>query len=165
MTGAIAANSSASSNGLCSNGTDSSAALDTSFGSIDALYEQGKEITWLETHYIDFDRMTSGLQESELIIIAARPSMGKTAWAINIAENAAVKSGKVVAVFPVEDEAEIMIITQQGKLIRLEASDIRKTGRSAQGVRLIKTDANDMVTSASLVDPSSEEELEESPAD
>ena len=53
------------------------------------------------------------------------------------------KTGKVVAVFPVEDESEIMIITQQGKLIRLEAADIRKTGRSAQGVRLIKTDATD----------------------
>jgi DNA gyrase subunit A len=74
------------------------------------------------------------------------------------------KTGKVVAVFPVEDEAEIMIITQQGKLIRLEAADIRKTGRSAQGVRLIKTDAGDKVTSASLVEAAAEEETEESPA-
>jgi len=72
------------------------------------------------------------------------------------------KTGKVVAVFPVEDESEIMIITQQGKLIRLEAADIRKTGRSAQGVRLIKTDATDMVTSASLVEAS--EEVVEEPA-
>ena len=72
------------------------------------------------------------------------------------------KTGKVVAVFPVEDESEIMIITQQGKLIRLEAADIRKTGRSAQGVRLIKTDAGDKVTSASLVE--ADEETEEAPA-
>jgi DNA gyrase subunit A len=72
------------------------------------------------------------------------------------------KTGKVVAVFPVEDESEIMIITQQGKLIRIEASEIRKTGRSAQGVRLIKTDAGDKVTSASLVE-AAEEETEESP--
>ena len=71
------------------------------------------------------------------------------------------KTGKVVAVFPVEDESEIMIITQQGKLIRLEADDIRKTGRSAQGVRLIKTDAGDKVTSASLVEAAAEEETEE----
>jgi DNA gyrase subunit A len=75
------------------------------------------------------------------------------------------KTGKVVAVFPVDAESEIMIITQQAKLIRLEADKIRKTGRSAQGVRLIKTDEGDMVTSASLVDPSSEEENEETPAD
>src|SRR5882672_10714097 len=74
------------------------------------------------------------------------------------------KTGKVVAVFPVDEESEIMIITQQAKLIRLEADKIRKTGRSAQGVRLIKVDADDMVTSASLVDPSTEEETEETPA-
>ncbi|HET6850697.1 MAG TPA: DNA gyrase subunit A [Pyrinomonadaceae bacterium] len=70
------------------------------------------------------------------------------------------KTGKVVAVFPVEDESEIMIITQQGKLIRLEAADIRKTGRSAQGVRLIKTDPGDRVTSASLVEAAADEEAE-----
>jgi len=67
------------------------------------------------------------------------------------------KIGKVVAVFPVDEDSEIMIITQQGKLIRIEADSIRKTGRSASGVRLIKTDGGDKVTSASLVDPASEE--------
>jgi DNA gyrase subunit A len=67
------------------------------------------------------------------------------------------KTGKVVAVFPVDNESEIMIITQQGKLIRIEADSIRKTGRSASGVRLIKTDGGDMVTSASLVEPASDE--------
>jgi DNA gyrase subunit A len=66
------------------------------------------------------------------------------------------KTGKVVAVFPVEDDSEIMIITQQAKLIRIEANHIRKTGRSAQGVRLIKTDVGDKVTSASLVEASEE---------
>ncbi len=74
------------------------------------------------------------------------------------------KTGKVVAVFPVEDDSEIMIITQQAKLIRLNVKDIRRTGRSAQGVRLIKTDSQDMVTSASLVQAAVEEETEESPA-
>ena len=74
------------------------------------------------------------------------------------------KTGKVVAVFPVEDDSEIMIITQQGKLIRIEAGHIRRTGRSAQGVRLIKTDASDRVTSASLVEAAAEEEIEETPA-
>jgi len=70
------------------------------------------------------------------------------------------KTGKVVAVFPVDAESEIMIITQQAKLIRLEADHIRKTGRSAQGVRLIKIDEGDKVTSASLVE-AAEEETEE----
>ena len=68
------------------------------------------------------------------------------------------KTGKVVAVFPVEDESEMMIITQHGKLIRIEANNIRKTGRRASGVRLIKTEGGDQVTSASLVEPSAEEE-------
>jgi replicative DNA helicase len=80
-----------------------------SFGSIEKLYEQGREVTGLRTHYLEFDKMTSGLQESELIIIAARPSMGKTAWAINIAQNAAVKDGHVVAVFSLEMSKESLL--------------------------------------------------------
>ncbi|MFN2577504.1 MAG: DNA gyrase subunit A [Pyrinomonadaceae bacterium] len=74
------------------------------------------------------------------------------------------KTGKVVAVFPVDADSEIMIITQQAKLIRLEADNIRKTGRSAQGVRLIKTDEGDMVTSASLVQAATDDETEETPS-
>jgi DNA gyrase subunit A len=70
------------------------------------------------------------------------------------------KTGRVVAVFPVDVESEIMIITQQGKLIRIEADSIRKTGRSAQGVRLIKTEEGDRVTSASLVEAAEEENEE-----
>lgn len=61
------------------------------------------------------------------------------------------KTGKVVAAFPVEDDSEIMIITQQAKLIRLGVDKIRETGRSAQGVTLIKTGDDDRVTSASLL--------------
>ncbi len=96
-----------------------------SFGSIDALYEQGREITGLATHYIDFDRMTSGLQDSELIIIAARPSMGKTAWAINIAQNAAVRDGKVVAVFSLE-------MSKESLLRRMLASEAMVNSRKIQ---------------------------------
>src|SRR5580698_1248725 len=80
-----------------------------SFGSIDNLYAQQKEVTGLATHYTQFDKMTSGLQKSDLVIIAARPSMGKTAWAINIAENAGVRDGKVVAVFSLEMSKESLL--------------------------------------------------------
>jgi len=80
-----------------------------SFGTIDNLYAQQKELTGLVTHYTQFDKMTSGLQASDLIIIAARPSMGKTAWAINIAQNAAVKDGKVVAIFSLEMSKESLL--------------------------------------------------------
>jgi len=61
------------------------------------------------------------------------------------------KTGKVVASFPIEEDSEIMIITQQAKLIRLGVDKIRETGRSAQGVTLIKTGDDDRVTSASLL--------------
>lgn len=71
------------------------------------------------------------------------------------------KTGKVVAVFPVDENSEVIIITQQAKLIRLEADKIRQTGRSAQGVTLIRMNDGDMVTSASLIEVSEEDEGEE----
>src|SRR5438128_5337006 len=78
------------------------------FGSVDALLQRGQRITGLETHYADLDEKTSGLQPSDLIIIAARPSMGKTAFAINIAENAAIEDKKVVGVFSLEISSEAL---------------------------------------------------------
>src|SRR5580658_3710439 len=83
--------------------------VQNSFGTIDNLYKQGREVTGLATEFIEFDRMTSGLQKGELIIIAARPSMGKTALAINIAQNAAVASKAIVAVFSLEMSKESLL--------------------------------------------------------
>ena len=79
------------------------------YGSVDAFLQRGQRITGLETHYEKLDEMTSGLQKSDLIIIAARPSMGKTAFALNIAENAAIKDDKVVAVFSLEMSKEALL--------------------------------------------------------
>jgi replicative DNA helicase len=73
-----------------------------SFGNIDNLYKQSREVTGLATGFKALDAMTKGLQKGELIIIAARPSMGKTALAINIAQNAAIDSEAIVAVFSLE---------------------------------------------------------------
>ena len=80
-----------------------------SFGSIDNLYKQSRDVTGLATDFLQLDRVTSGLQKGELIIIAARPSMGKTAFAINIAQNAAVNHGAVVAVFSLEMSKESLL--------------------------------------------------------
>ncbi len=80
-----------------------------SFGTIDNLYKESREVTGLATNFTELDRMTSGLQKGELIIIAARPSMGKTALAINIAENAAIKSKAIVAVFSLEMSKESLL--------------------------------------------------------
>ncbi len=78
-------------------------------GNITKLFERSGRITGLETHYSDLDELTSGLQASELIIIAGRPSMGKTAFAINIAENAAVMDGRKVAIFSLEMASEALL--------------------------------------------------------
>jgi replicative DNA helicase len=80
-----------------------------SFGTIDNLYKQSREVTGLATDFTELDRMTSGFQKGELIIIAARPSMGKTALAINIAQNAAVNHGAIVAVFSLEMSKESLL--------------------------------------------------------
>jgi replicative DNA helicase len=119
--------------------SDIAAIVKDSFGSIDALYEQGREVTGLATHYIEFDRMTSGLQESELIIIAARPSMGKTAWAINIAENAAVRGGKVVAVFSLE-------MSKASLLRRMLASQALVNSKAIQTGMLMREDRAKLIS-------------------
>jgi replicative DNA helicase len=80
-----------------------------SFGSIDNLYKQSREVTGLATGFTELDRMTSGLQKGELIIIAARPSMGKTALAINIAQYAAVSLQAKVAIFSLEMSKESLL--------------------------------------------------------
>jgi replicative DNA helicase len=80
-----------------------------SFGTIDNLYSQAREITGLPTGFKTFDIMTSGLQKGELFILAARPSMGKTALALNIAQNAAVLNKSTVAVFSLEMSKESLL--------------------------------------------------------
>jgi len=111
----------------------------SSFGSIDKLYEQGREVTGLATRYVDFDKMTSGLQDSELIIIAARPSMGKTAWAINIAQNAAVHDGKVVAVFSLE-------MSKESLLRRMLASEALVGSRKLQTGTMLREDRGKLMS-------------------
>ncbi|HLJ30536.1 MAG TPA: replicative DNA helicase [Candidatus Angelobacter sp.] len=96
-----------------------------SFGSIDKLYERGQRITGLETHFEDFDNLTSGLQKSDLIIIAARPSMGKTAFAINIAENASVRDKKVVGVFSLEMSRESLLLRMLCSQSRVDSHKLR----------------------------------------
>src|SRR6188768_4022274 len=76
---------------------------------IEKLYQQHGGITGLATGFKDFDRLTSGLHPAEMIVIAARPSMGKTALAMNIAEHVAVNEGRPVAVFSLEMSAQQLV--------------------------------------------------------
>ncbi|HKN37184.1 MAG TPA: replicative DNA helicase [Terriglobales bacterium] len=96
-----------------------------SFGSVDALLQRGQRITGLETHYVDLDEMTSGLQRSDLVIIAARPSMGKTAFAMNIAENAATNDGKIVGIFSLEMSREALLLRMLCSCARVDSHKMR----------------------------------------
>jgi len=79
------------------------------YSNIEELTKSDGEVTGLPTGYRDLDRITSGFQENDLIIIAARPSMGKTAFALNIAQNVATKTDKNVAIFSLEMGADQLV--------------------------------------------------------
>jgi len=83
------------------------------------------EITGIPTGYQDFDRLTAGLQPSDLIIVAGRPAMGKTTFAMNIAENAAIKHGKTVAVFSMEMASIQLVMRLFSSLGQIEQNRIR----------------------------------------
>ena len=94
-------------------------ALKDAFEELRSRFENGGNITGLPTGYNDFDAMTSGLQPTDLIILAARPAMGKTTFALNIAEYAAIKSKKGVAVFSMEMSASqlaMRLISSNGRI-------------------------------------------------
>ncbi len=121
-----------------------------SFGTIDNLFAEGhREVTGLETHFTDFDRMTSGLQKSELVIIAARPSMGKTAWAINIAQNAAVRGAAVVAVFSLEMSKESLLRRMLASEALVDQQKIQK-GYTSREDQARLTEALERLTEAHI---------------
>src|SRR5579885_1237916 len=97
---------------------------------IDTLFHSGSAITGVPTGYHDFDEMTSGLQGSDLVIIAGRPSMGKTTFAMNIAEHVAIKSRLPVLIFSMEMPGEAIVMRMLSSLCRIDQLRIR-TGKLA----------------------------------
>jgi replicative DNA helicase len=95
---------------------------------IDELFHKDSPITGIATGYDDLDMKTAGFQRSDLIIIAGRPSMGKTAFAINIAEHAAIKGKQSVAVFSMEMPGEQLAMRMMSSLGRIDQHKIR-TGK------------------------------------
>ena len=95
---------------------------------IELLYEQDGEITGASTGFNDLDEKTSGLQPADLIIVAGRPSMGKTTIAMNMAENVALKSGLPVAVFSMEMPGEALAMRMMSSLGRIDQHKVR-TGK------------------------------------
>lgn len=92
---------------------------------LEALAAQEGNITGISTGFTDLDNLTSGLHGSEFIVIAARPAMGKTAFALNLATNIAINSGKTVALFNLEMSAEQLAMRMISSLGQIEGSKIR----------------------------------------
>ncbi|MBC7700755.1 replicative DNA helicase [Aquabacterium sp.] len=96
---------------------------------VQELADNGAEdVTGVRTGYVEMDSMTAGLQKGDLIVLAARPSMGKTAFALNIGENVAVNEGLPVAVFSMEMGASQLALRMVGSIGRINQQNLR-TGR------------------------------------
>ena len=128
--------------------------IKASFGSLEELYARGQEITGLATHYTQLDKLTSGLQPSDLIIIAARPSMGKTALAMNIAENAAVLDGKVVGVFSLEMSREALLMRMLASHAQVDSKDLRQGFLTKDDMRKLTRATEQLSQSKLFIDDS-----------
>jgi len=95
---------------------------------VEEMYQSGEALTGISSGFNNFDEKTSGLQKSDLIIIAGRPSMGKTSFAMNLAENAAMGTENAVAVFSMEMPGEQLAIRMMSSLGRIDSHNLR-TGK------------------------------------
>ncbi len=99
--------------------------LKTTVDRIDRMFSSDESITGVTTGFTDLDGMTSGLQPSDLVIVAARPSMGKTTFAMNLVENALIRSGKPVLVFSMEMPADSIVMRMLSSLGRIDQTRVR----------------------------------------
>jgi len=97
-----------------------------SFKTIEQLFEKKSLITGVATGYNDLDKLTSGLQNSDLIIVAGRPSMGKTAFALNMAQNAAIGTDIPVAIFSLEMSKEQLSMRMLASEAKVDSQRLRK---------------------------------------
>ena len=116
---------------------------------VEEMSQNPNDITGVPTGFFDLDRMTSGMQAGDLIVLAARPSMGKTALAINIAENVALKEGLPVAVFSMEMGASQLAIRIVGSIGRIDQTRLR-TGKLLDEEWPRRTEAVERLRNVSL---------------
>ena len=124
------------------------------FDYVEAIMNRGGELTGIPTGFRDLDQMTGGLQAGELIVIAARPSMGKTAFALNIARNAAVDHGKKVAVFSLEMTTRSLIIRLLSSEAAIDFSSLRKGFLPMTDYRRLQTAADKLTDAEIWIDDS-----------
>ena len=101
------------------------AILKSTVDKIDELFSNEEALTGLSTGFTDLDAMTSGLQPSDLVIVAARPSMGKTTFSMNLVENAIIRTGKPALVFSMEMPSESIVMRMLSSLGRIDQTRIR----------------------------------------
>ena len=99
--------------------------LQAALGRIEELFQSGGAITGISTGFIELDNMTSGLQDSDLVIVAGRPSMGKTAFAMNLVEHAVLNQKKPILVFSMEMPADSLIIRMLSSIGRIDQTRLR----------------------------------------
>jgi replicative DNA helicase len=114
--------------------------IDSSRDRLEKIFREGKSITGIATGYTDLDRLTSGFQPSELLILAARPSQGKTALALNLAENIGIRAGQPVAIFSLEMSKESLLQRLVSSVAQIDAHHFR-TGRLTKDDWRLMTDA------------------------
>ena len=100
--------------------------LESTVSRIEELFQRPHDgVTGVSTGYADLDKKTAGLQKSDLIIVAARPSMGKTTFAMNLAENAAMMQDKPVLIFSLEMPGDQIMMRMLASLSRVDQTKIR----------------------------------------
>ena len=105
--------------------TDLQNLLTKTYQDIETIYKRKELITGIATGFVDLDRLTSGLQSTDLVIVAARPGLGKTSFAINVAQHAAIKDQRTVGIFSLEMAARQLVTRMLCGEARVDAHKVR----------------------------------------
>jgi replicative DNA helicase len=119
---------------------------------IEKLYEKRGSVTGLSTGFKELDRMTSGLHAAEMIVIAARPSMGKTALAMNIAEHVSMDFGKAVAVFSLEMSSQQLVLRLLCSRARVDLQSVRNGFLTDRDFPKLTTAASELAAAKMFID-------------
>jgi replicative DNA helicase len=119
------------------------------FERLERIFREGKSITGVATGYGELDKLTSGLQPSELLILAARPSQGKTALALNLAENISIRAGHPAAIFSLEMSKESLLQRLVASVAQIDAHKFRTGHLSKEDWRRM-TEALGVISAAPL---------------
>jgi replicative DNA helicase len=119
---------------------------------IEQLYENRGAVTGIPTGFVELDRMTDGLHPSEMIVIAARPSMGKTAFAMNIAEYVAINAGKAVAIFSLEMSSRQLVQRMLCARAKVDLQQVRNGFSAAKDFRNLTAAAAELSGAKMFID-------------